>query len=183
MCLREPDHPRSSVAHTPAPTWSWRELEGPGHRPVPRNLGRLPGSGAGRRGGARRHLFTSLAPSTGAPLMRLAIKKRASGRRRGSGPPPGRAGLDGAPGRRAPSPPRARPSAELRAPGPWRKRGRCGPPRCSSCSPASRMRWAWATCGASPTCARCTAEVSAGARAAPSPQDPRRRLPCGVAWG
>ena len=39
--------------------------------------------------------------------MRLAIKKRASGRGRGAGPSPGRAGRDGAPGGRAPTAPRA----------------------------------------------------------------------------
>ena len=139
------------AADTPAPTWSGR---GRGASLAGAISGSFPAAAARRRGGARRHPFTSLAPPTGAPLMRLAIKRRASGPGRGVGPSPGRAGRDGAPGGRAPTAPRA-------APGPWRKRGRCGPPRCSSCSPASRTPWAWATCGASRTCARCTAEVSA----------------------
>lgn len=115
------------------------------------STGRLP-SPAARRGGARRHPFTSLAPPTGAPLMRLAIKRRAIGGGRGH--------PQAEPGGKAPQTQPGRSDAGC---GPWRKRGRSGATRCSSCSPASPTPWAWATCGASPTCARCTAEVSARA--------------------
>lgn len=53
----------------------------------------------------------------------------------------------------------ALPESERR---PWRKHGLNGATRCNSCLPASPTRWAWAMCGASHTCVRCTAEVSAG---------------------
>lgn len=48
------------------------------------------------------------------------------------------------------------PSLEL-----WRKCGQSGAPPCSSYLFVSPMLWAWAMSGASPTCARCTVEVSA----------------------
>lgn len=85
-------------------------------------------------------------------LMRLAIKKRARG---GSAEPPqGEAG-------RCAWRPRTNTSTRATETEPWRKRGRCGRTRYNLCSPVSPMPWAWATCGASPICASCTAEVSA----------------------
>jgi hypothetical protein len=125
------------------------------------STGRLP-SPAARRGGARRHPFTSLAPPTGAPLMRLAIKRRAIGGGRGH--------PQAEPGGKAPQTQPGRSDAGC---GPWRKRGRSGATRCSSCSPASPTPWAWATCGASLTCATRTAEVSSSPlllRVSPLPQ-------------
>lgn len=92
------------AAETPAPAWNRR---GRGASLFGAMSGAFPAAAARRRGGARRHPFTSLAPPKGAPLMRLAIKKPARGR--GVGPSPGQAGRYGAPGGRAPTAPRAEP--------------------------------------------------------------------------
>nr|XP_014587208.2 sodium- and chloride-dependent transporter XTRP3 isoform X2 [Equus caballus] len=85
--LREPDHSKELRTRHTGPTSSQRDRGAALYLAI---SGAFPAAVA-RRGGARRHPFTSLAPPTGAPLTRLAIKKRASGSDAGH-PRPSRTG-------------------------------------------------------------------------------------------